>query len=252
MYFPNIESAKSFLNSDIKINPKTKRKISNTGNIYENIMKEIILNYPQLLDINSDPIIVEKNCIAKPISTFHTELLDSHYILYNMYITQDYMYKGPLNKKDKRLLKFKNNIYNRYIINKVDSVIMKDKDNCWIRYKNILTDDNIIGNSENISNNLYSIIYDIILLNIIGSAVTLDDVILSKSSDTIKYHIINIDKTHNIVYNINDIFKTDNIKSFIKNNIDDIKYKIKNILPYINNYSIKYNININMNLLDSL
>jgi len=126
MYFIDIESAKDFLEADIKINPKTRRKITNRGKIYEEIMKEIQMIYPQLLDINSEPVIVEKQCIAKPILTFNKDLLINHEMIKSnheminedIYVTQEYMYKGPLDRNDKRLLKFRNNIYNKYIKNK--------------------------------------------------------------------------------------------------------------------------------------
>jgi hypothetical protein len=272
MYFTNIESAKEFLEADIKINPKTKRKISNIGKIYEDIMKEINILYPQLLDINSEPVIVEKQCTAKPILTFHKELINhklinhelinndsiNNELLKDIYVTQEYMYKGPLDRNDKRLLKFRNTIYNRCIKNKAESVIMKDKDNCWIRYKNILTDDTISGEDADIEilklviDN--HILYEIILMNIIGIKITVKDLIITKSDmNNIKCYIINIDKKEGMVNNINDIFRG-NIKKIIEEKYDNdyIRNKIRDIIPYLEECSQKYKVSINNKLIESI
>jgi serine/threonine protein kinase len=48
MYFNDINLAKAFLDSNIKLNPKTNRKIQTSGKIYIEIISEIKSNYPSL------------------------------------------------------------------------------------------------------------------------------------------------------------------------------------------------------------
>jgi cyclin-dependent kinase 2 len=48
-FFHSIDEVKTFLSADIKLNPLTKRKISNSGKIYKSIFEEIKNYYPSLL-----------------------------------------------------------------------------------------------------------------------------------------------------------------------------------------------------------
>lgn len=52
-FFQSLDDAKSFISADIKVNPLTKRKISNSGKIYKLIIDEIKKTYPQILNENT-------------------------------------------------------------------------------------------------------------------------------------------------------------------------------------------------------
>jgi serine/threonine protein kinase len=54
MYFNDIQTAKQFLDSDIKINPKTKRKLQISGKIYSEIITEIQSQFPSLFNLSSE------------------------------------------------------------------------------------------------------------------------------------------------------------------------------------------------------
>jgi hypothetical protein len=142
MYFNNKEEVIEFLETEKKINPKTKRKIVTNGKIYLNIMQEINTYYPELfLDSNNSiPINMEKVIEkAKPLKYIDSDkIMTSNKVdgISNLYEYEDFIYQGPFTNKTRlRFLKTVSLKYTRYILS---FEILKDKyKNYWIKMKKI-------------------------------------------------------------------------------------------------------------------
>ena len=88
MYFNNLEEVKNFLKSEIKINPKTGRKISNNGKIYKNIMKKIENDwneiYKESINKNINPKIFCKNVkLIRKLFLFFTKIIENAHLIKN-------------------------------------------------------------------------------------------------------------------------------------------------------------------------
>jgi hypothetical protein len=286
MYFNNLEEVKNFLKSEIKINPKTGRKISNNGKIYKNIMKTIENDWNEIfqesIDKNINPKILEKKTFAKPI--MNIKFLENALVINNkdpkLYILSDKneVYKGPYDLKQKKLLKFRKYIIDQYLTNVLSYDVLKDNNNqYWLKMENIYKGFELkfIEPNNNITMREYGfikatefkndrlmlkkilfeqdVLFQLLILNIIGVGdLGFHNIIIQGCHEivkNIKSIILDIDdENHKNIKKVTDLFdnEDDIIKEVIEENIKTEEVKVK--LDYLKNLIINISKKYSINL----